>query len=259
MTAPIGWRVLVPRAEGSAGPMLQLLDAAGLVADAVPMIAIGPPDDPSLLDMAVRALAAGDYAWIGFASTHGVAAVFSRARALGIDVVVPAGTRVAGVGPATAAALRSNAVAVDLENERQPSAAGLAEIWPPPLDLSSRVLLPASAIGLPTLADALAARGYLVDRVSAYAPQPVPLPSAVASDLDAGRYAAVLLTAPSIVNALATAVELPTSVLVGCIGPTTAAAAVDAGLTVTFVAAEPTPHALVEGLVQARTGGISTR
>jgi uroporphyrinogen-III synthase len=112
---------------------------------------------------------------------------------------------------------------------------------------------------LSTLPDALSALGYLVDRVFAYAPQPVPLPSQVRDDLAAGRYTAVLLTAPSIVNALVSAVALPTSVLVGCIGPTTAAAAVDVGLTVTFVAAEPTPHALVEGLVQARTEGISTR
>ncbi len=251
MTSLVGRRVLVPRAQGRAGPLITLLGEFGADAQAVPLFAIGPPDDTAALDSAVLALGAGDYDWVAFASANAVDAVLNRARALAITPAVPADTRVAAVGPATALAMRTAGFPVDLRNEHEGSAAGLAKIWPFPTHPVSRVLLPTSSIGLPTLPLALAIKGYQVDRVDAYAPRPVPMPVEVARDLEAGRYFAVLLTSPSIATVLADTVTLPGTVLVGCIGEATAAAARRAGLAVQFVAVEPTMTALTGGLVEA--------
>lgn len=244
-----GMRVLVPRAENSAAPLVALLSAAGADVTAIPLIAIEPPDDTAGLDSAVLALAAGDYDWVGFASANAVRAVTGRASALGVAPAVPADTRVAAVGPATATALRAAGLPVDLLPAGSSSAAGLAETWPQPTHPASRVLWPSSAIGLPTLPDLLSGMGYLVDRVPAYAPRSLPVPELIARNTALGRYAAILLTSPSIVSALVSGVWPAPGVTIGCIGHTTAAAARHAGLQVGYIASDATLEALVDGLI----------
>lgn len=253
MTAVLtGRRVLVPRAEGSGGTVVDLLAAAGAVPEAVSLLAIGPPTDEAALDAAVLALAAGDYGWVGFVSAHGVAAVVDRARTLGVGRPVPADTRIAAVGAATAAALRANELPVDLVPTRGGSAAALAEVWPQPAG-EVRVLLPSSEIGLLTLRDALLNKGFQVDWVAAYAPHPLPVPTAVADDLRSGTYTAVLLTSPSLAAAVAGAAPHHRVSMVA-IGGTTAAAATGLGLSVAAVADEPTPAGLLAALIRAVAG-----
>lgn len=255
MTAELaGSRVLVPRADGAAAELAALLMAAGAEVTAVPVIAIDPPADDGALDNAVRALAAGVYDWVAFTSANAFRAVAGRAAALRINPVLPAGTRIAVVGQATADAVSAAGRSIDLQPTRNGSAAALAEIWPAATGLESRVLVPTSAIGLSTLPDALTAAGYLVDRVVAYRPVPQPLSAELRNDVRTGRFAAVLVTSPSIVIALTAEATPPPGTLIGCIGHTTAAAVVEAGLAVGFVAAQPTAAALVQGLIDHLTG-----
>lgn len=257
MSTPLaGCRILVPRAEGTAGALVELLTAAGAVPHAVPLMAIGPPADEAAFDAAVLALAAGDYAWVGFASAHAVSAVTDRAAALGLQTAVPADTRVAAVGAATAAALRAVDLPVDLWPCHGGSAAVLAELWPHPTG-AGRVLLPSSEIGLPVLADALTDRGYQVDRVSAYAPRRLAAPAAVAADLRAGAYRAVVLTSPSLAAAVAELDPAP-EVLRVAIGTTTAAGATAAGLRIDAIATDPTAAALVTALATAVSANVVT-
>lgn len=258
MTAVLaGRRILVPRAEGSAGAAVDALVAAGAVPVAVPLLAIGPPADEAALDVAVLALAAGDYGWVGFVSAHGVGAIVRRAGVLGVGRPIPADTRIAAVGGATAAALRAADLPVDLVPSRGGSAAALADVWPHPAG-DVRVLLPASEIGLLVLRDRLQDKGYAVDWVAAYAPRSVPVPTAVAEDLRSARYSAVLLTSPSLAAVVAGTTPHP-DVLMIAIGATTAAAAAGRGLSVAAVADEPTPAGLLAALTWAIVGSAADR
>ncbi len=247
-----GMRVLVPGSAAVSAELVRLLDAAGAVPEGVPLIAIGPPDDLDALDDAVRALGARRYSWAGFTSVNAVDAVLRRTSHLGLSAALPTTTRVAAVGPATAAALDRAGVPVALQS-LSGGAADLAKRWPVPDSEESRVLLPTSSIGLPTLADALQHKGYQVDRVTAYSTAVAMAPDTVLADLRAGRFGAVLLTSPSTAESLSGQTDLPPTTLVGCIGATTAAAAEGCGLSVHFCAPEATAAALVAELAAAAT------
>jgi uroporphyrinogen-III synthase len=254
-------RVLVPRAEGTATELLRLLDAAGFDGHPVPVIGINPPEDTAAFDAAVARLSAGDYVWVGFASVNAVRGVVDRATALGLAPAVPPATKIAAVGSATAAALRSAGLRVDLQPDRSAGGAELAQAWPFPTGPGQRVLLPSAAAGLPALADGLTAKGYAVERVAAYRTAELNLPPEVVVDVAAGRYAAVLLTSSSMAAAIGRQTVPGPGTIIGCIGGTTAAAARTAGLSPTYVSSEATLAELVRGLVSAvsQTAGPSAR
>jgi uroporphyrinogen-III synthase len=216
---------------------------------AVPLISIAPPPDTGALDLAVLALASGDFSWVAFTSVNAVKSVVERAGALALDPVVTADTRVAAVGPSTAQALRDNGIPVDLVPTGGGSSAALAAVWPAPHPGES-VLLPRSDLAAETLPAALDAAGYRVNTVTAYRTVVEPVPAELADRLAAGGFDAVLLTSPSVVAALNDA-SLSPGVVLGAIGKPTTAAARTAGLNVSFTAARPTAADLAEGLIQA--------
>ncbi|HEY5881369.1 MAG TPA: uroporphyrinogen-III synthase [Nakamurella sp.] len=249
MTAPglQGWRVLVPRPAARAGDLVDSLTAAGAVPEVVELITIEPPADVGGLDLAVLALSQGEFAWVVFTSINAVDAVLGRARDLAVSPAVSADTRIAAVGPATAAALRSAGLPVDLVPPSRGSAAALAEVFPRAVGDQS-VLLPRSDLAPATLPDALAAKGYRVQAVVAYRTAVRPPAADVAARLATGEFRAVLFTSPSTVRAL-DAVPIPAGTLLGAIGEPTRAAAVAAGREIAFVAAEPTAAGLVTALL----------
>ena len=253
MTSLAGMRVLIPRPAGRSSRLIGLLKSAGAEPLPVPMISIDPAE-PGPLAAAVHRLFVGEYRWVGFTSVNAVAAVLAAATA---RPVVPAGTGVAAVGPATADALRAAHIGVDLAPAQGGSSKALVRLWPD-AEPGQRVLLPRSAIAPPTLVDALTDKGFVVDPVSAYRTRTVPVPATVAADLASGRIGAVLLTSDSTVAALS-GVPVAATTAVGVIGPTTARAAAEAGLTVAFVSPAPTDAALVQALAvwagRRRDGG----
>lgn len=247
MTKPLhGWRVLVPRPADRAGELVGLLAAAGAIPEVVELIGIEPPEDPGPLDLAVLSLSRGEYAWVVFTSVNAVDAVLRRARSLAVPPV-SADIRVAAVGPATAGALRSAGVAVDLVPPARGSATALAEAFPHAVGDQS-VLLPRSDLAPHRLPDALTDMGYRVDRVVAYRTVIRRPPNDVVDRLTAGDFAAVLLTSPSTVQALA-GVPIPPTTHFGAIGTPTRRAASRGGREIAFVAAEPTARSLVAALV----------
>lgn len=248
MTALSGWRVLVPRPTARSSALVTLLEAEGAVADAVPLISIELPEDVGALDLAVLALAAGDYDWVGFTSVNAVDAVLDRAADLAVCPAVPADTCVAAVGSSTADALRSNGLPVDLVPTGGGSAAALASIWPT-ARAGESVLLPQSEIAGDTLRTRLLEAGFAVSTVVAYRTLLSPPTGSVAAGLAAGLYQAVLLTSPSTVRALA-AVPISPATVFGAIGASTAAAAADVGLPIGFTATAPTDADLASGLTR---------
>lgn len=243
-----GRRILIGRSAGRSSQLIQLLARNGAAAQAVPLIDIVAPAESGELDAAVLALAAGDPDWVAFTSVNAVTAVLDRAAILNLSPVVPAGTRVAAVGPVTAHALRSAGIAVDLVPATAGSGETLGVIFPT-ASRGQSVLLPRSAIAADTLPDALQDKGYEVTVAVAYRTAPRPLPVSVAADLAAGEYQALILASPSAVSALA-GVRLAPALAVVAIGLPTSRALADAGLPCTAVAESPTDTAIFDQLLR---------
>ena len=163
--------------------------------------------------------------------------------------------RVAVVGPATARAWTELTVTAPDLVARGSAAALLEEpelAGPLPApNAARRVLLPASALADPALADGLRRAGWEVEQVAAYTTVTADacnLPPDLEHRWATGGVDAVVLTAPSTTRAV---LELlgppPQGTGLVAIGATTAAATRELGLTVAAVAPSPTP----EGVLQA--------
>ena len=118
-----------------------------------------------------------------------------------------------------------------------------------------RVLLPASALADPALADGLRRAGWEVEQVAAYTTVTAyacDLPPNLEHAWAAGGVDAVVLTAPSTTRAV---LELlgppPQGTGLVAIGATTAAATRELGLTVAAVAPSPTPEGVLQATIDA--------
>ncbi len=234
---------------------MRLLEERGAEVVEVPAIEIVPPADLAPLDEALRSLER--YQWLVFTSANAVNAVLGRIAVLGLAPRLgERGPRLASVGPATSAALRSAFPAdrVALEPPADFRAAGLAEAFGRVLGSGTRVLIPSSSRGRPELAQGLRALGAQVDVVSAYATvEPLDLRPRVEACLKAG-FDLVVFASPSAVEGFVAAAGarspgLPAVV----IGPTTAQAALAAGLEVKAIARPSTS----EGLVAAAEAALA--
>jgi uroporphyrinogen-III synthase len=239
-------RILVtrprPPAHSPPDPLVTALAEIGAHVIWLPTIRIAPADDPAPLDAAVQRALAGSYAWIVFTSANAVDPVTDRLPD------PPTGTRIAAVGPATAAVLVARGWRVDRIPQLH-TAEALVGI----LDdvAGRRILFPKADIARPTIETGLTERGASVDAVIAYRTLPAEPDPAALAEVRRGVDVAVF-TSGSAVRAFAAMVgRQPADGLrrarVACIGPETARAAVDVGLTVDIV---PTEHT-IPGLIAA--------
>ena len=215
------------------------------------------PGDAAALEETARRITAGEAAWLVLTSARTV-----KALAPYLHVPVPSTLQVAVVGPATARAwteltgaspdlvARGSATAL-LE---EPVLAGGPQAGP---DSAQRVLLPASALADPALADGLRRAGWEVERVAAYTTvtaDTCDLPPGMGSTWATGGVDAVVLTAPSTTRAI---LELlgppPSTTRLVAIGATTAAAARELGLPVAATASSPTPEGVLRAVIAAMT------
>jgi uroporphyrinogen III methyltransferase/synthase len=246
-----GQTVVVTRAAHQASPLTEKLRLMGARVLEIPTIALAPPADGGrALAAAVERLAAGEYPWAAFTSANAVDCFFERAP----DTRVFGGTKVAAVGPGTAAALQAYRVVADLVPADY-RGEGLAACFPPaPRPPAPRaVLLPQGAGARPELGTGLARRGWDVDVVEAYrtVPQTVEAPLlAAASRADAICFA----SSSAVTSYLDQAGAAPLPPVVACIGPVTAATARSRGLAVNAEAPEHTLDGLVAALVRSLTG-----
>jgi uroporphyrinogen-III synthase len=229
-----GKRVVTTRDEP--GDLDRLLADAGAEVVNVPLIEIiDAADGGAALAEALGRLA--EFDWLVVSSRHGAARAGDAARQ--VDV------RTAAVGTATARELaRRTGRDVDLVPDRQ-LAEGLVERFPPG---SWRVLVAQADRAGPTLVEGLRARGCDVEVVTAYATR-LRTPSAQerAAALDAD---AVIFASGSAALAWAQAIGIATPPVVCAMGPTTASAAVAAGLKVTAVAADHSVPGLVRLVIR---------
>ncbi len=248
-----GKRVVVTRSRSQRSELSALLASRGAEVIEFPTIEMRPPDSYARLDEALRRV--GEYDWLLLTSQNTVAALFDRLDALGLDARCFTGVRFAVVGCATASALRERGIRADLEPRRH-TAEGLLETFDSRRipTAGARVLFPCSSLSAPILADGLAERGAVVDRIVAYVTVPPHAsPEAILSTLD---------STPDLVTfASSSAVTNFVSLLTRCgkdgmgagrraasIGPVTTQTARASGIDVVVEAADARIPALVESI-----------
>ncbi len=259
-----GLHIVNTRAARQAPPLTRRLKAEGAEVLHYPAVEVAPCTDGGQLDAAIRALAAGQFDWLVITSANTVYVLSERMRALGIRPGEGAwsNTRVAAVGPASAAAIREELHrAADLvpdEYVAESLAEGLHVVG------GSRVFLPQSTIARPALAQALHTAGAEVTQVAAYHTKVGQGGDDLTVHLCRRRVDAVLFTSASTVDYFIArlkgeggdAVSLR-GAAVACIGPLTAEAARKHALPVQVVAKTRTVEGLVDGLktyIAGRTG-----
>lgn len=240
--------LLVTRPRDQAPELHALLRERGLSTIGVPTVEIDASASAGDLDRMLAGLEGAE--WLVLTSANGAEAVVGRLAATGRRV--PAGTRVAAVGPATAGVLRGAGIPVDHVPTTYLTVAiaeGLGDLR------GRRVVLARADAATPQLRDVLRARGATVEEVVAYRTVEGPaasrdaLRAALSDDLDG-----VTFTSGSTVRGLmrlastmdrARARALPAF----CIGPVTAGIARRSGFAVAAVAAEHTADGLAGAVV----------
>ncbi|HEU0088141.1 MAG TPA: bifunctional uroporphyrinogen-III C-methyltransferase/uroporphyrinogen-III synthase [Pseudonocardiaceae bacterium] len=250
-----GWKVLVPRTKEQAGVMSERLGMHGAVPVEVPTISVEPPRSPAQMERAVKGLVDGRYQWVVFTSTNAVRAVWEKFVEFGLDARAFSGVKIACVGEATAAKVRSMGINPELVPSGEQSSDGLLADFPPYddiLDPVDRVLLPRADIATETLAAGLRERGWEIDDVTAYRTvRAAPPPAETREMIKTGGFDAVCFTSSSTVRNLVGIAGKPHArTIVACIGPATAETAVEFGLRVDVQPEVAQVGALVDALAE---------
>lgn len=241
MTSLAGRRVLVTRTLEDSRTWADRLSALGADPVILPCIRVESIDDALTRARLLRALDDAD--WLVVSSVRGVESVAQLAGS------VPPAVRVAAVGDATADAVRAHlhrepfvpSVATSralgeelLESELRPTGA-------------SRVVVALAESGRTDAEDLLERAGARVTRVNVYRTIPVSsTPPQI--DLAAVGVSDVLLASPSAVQGLINQTAAPITTRIFTIGPTTTAAVLAAGLSVSGEATHPDLDSLVEAM-----------
>ncbi len=226
-----GRRIVITRAPEDAARLADRLRALGAEPVMVPAIEIRLAD-PAELDAALSRLA--EYDWIVFTSRNAVRAVFERTDRL-------EGPAVAVVGPATARALEAHGVTplvVPAVHRAEALLEAMGEVR------DRRILFVRGSRARRVLPDGLSRRGAIVDEVVAYETSHSrgrSLPDGVD---------AITFTSGSAVEGFLAAGAVPPRARIVCLGPVTADAAREWGLTISAVAEPSTEDGLVAALLQ---------
>lgn len=239
--------VVITRASHQTATLADVLARRGARAVLAPAIAVVPPlDGGQPLDDALLRLER--FSWVAFTSPNAVAATLARADRRGVRRRF-ARIRVAAVGPSTAARIEAELDRPAHLVPDQHDAAGLAAAFADPRPHDA-CFVPQSSQARPELVDGLRARGWDVAAVTAYRTVTPTLSDHLAADVAAAD--AIVFASPSAVHGHLdqTNGRMPTGQVV-CIGRTTAAACVQAGLAVAAVAAQPSDAGLADAVADA--------
>jgi len=255
-TRPLfGRRIVVTRSREQAGALVQMLEDLGANVIAMPTIKIAPSEDPTEMDSACDAVETFD--WIVFTSVNGVEHFMSRLLARR-DIRDLKGVRVCAVGTETAARIATHGIRVDLTPGEYRAEALLAELSGLEEVSGRRFLLPRAQIARELLGDELRKAGADVVELVAYRT----LPESEANVQEVYRMLldrqidAVTFTSASTVRSFVRmlgddqAADLLRTTAVASIGPVTAEAAQQLGITTGVMPDNYTVPALVDALVE---------
>ncbi len=244
-----GKTILITRAASQSGSLRTKFEAAGARVIEVPTIEIKPVDDWTDVDAAVARL--DEYQWLIFTSANAVDLFMARAQLLNRSVTMP----IAVVGSATARRIRDWGLEAAIVPEEF-RAEGLLDAMPADLSGTS-ILFPRAEVAREMLPVELRRRGAQVDvRVVYRTVKPDPQSNAFQNIASSQHIDCIVFTSPSAIRNLAESVDQPItdvleSIPIAVIGPVTADAAKQLGLTVGIVPTESTIDSLVLAVQEA--------
>ncbi len=241
------FRVVVTRAAERSDDFAARLREIGVEPVVLPTIAFTGPNDWSSVDTAIETLDRFD--WVIFTSATAVDYFIGRVEHLGRRDALGK-VRIAAIGAATGAALTERGLDVAFTPTGFSSSQVLMEMGP---DVAGRsLLLPRGELADPSLPDGLESMGAEVVDIVVYrtvAPQGL---GAQAREVFRSGVRLVCFTSPSTVRNLTAALGDDSALLrkvpAAVIGPTSAIAAQDAGLTVAVRARQSTVAGLVDSI-----------
>jgi uroporphyrinogen III methyltransferase/synthase len=252
-----GRRIVVTRSREQAGELVDMLEERGAEAIQAPTIRVAPAEDTAALDRACAD--AGAYNWIVFTSANAVDYFMQRVMANG-DVRDLKGVRLCAIGPSTAQRIARFGLRVDVTPDEANSEAITDALRAVGTLKGARILLPRADIAREVLADQLRDAGADVSEVTAY--RTVLGETERDADQDIyrmlleGKIDAITFTSASTVKNFAKifgeeqAADLLRTTVVASIGPVTAEAAQQLGITTTVMPERYTIPDLVDALVE---------
>jgi len=243
-----GRRIVVTRTRKQAGALSEQLRGLGAEVIELPTIRIEPPSD--LRAFAELVQDAHAYDWIVFTSPNGVSAFFEMFYKLYDDAREIGGTRIAAIGPATAARVRDFHLKVDLQPEEFVAEAVVEEFKKEGRLENVRILIARAEEARDLLPKQLGALGAIVDIAFAYRTIAETSDRTEArSRLTAEGADMITFTSSSTVeNFLALHLPWPPGMEVASIGPITSETARQRGLTVGVEAKRHDIAGLVEAI-----------
>ena len=253
-----GTRIVVTRSREQAGEFVERLNDLGAEVIEAPSIHIEPLDDYDEVDRAIAAMAS--YHWLVFTSANGVDHFMRRALSRMRDIRDLHGPRICAVGPATAERLQRLHLRVDVMPDEDRAEGVIAALKATGSLDGQRMLLPRADIAREALPEELRKAGAEVDDIAAYKTvraswghegQPDIYKKLLEGDVDI-----VTFTSASSVRHFVTnlgeeqAADLLQQVAVASIGPVTAEAAQQLGVTTSIMPDAPyTIPSLVDAIV----------
>jgi uroporphyrinogen-III synthase len=251
-SALAGKRIVITRAAAQSEAMARELSARGAIPVVLPLVSFAEPEDFAPLDAAIRGVEQFD--WMLLTSAQAVRALAKRSEELKCRLIGSASKlRIAAVGPVTAEAARRAGLLVEYVSETH-NGVGLANELGERLR-EKKVFLPRSDRANPDLPAALKRYGTQVTEVVAYRTlRPTSTEEQSLKQIADGAANAVLFFSPSAVHYFAELFggdqlrALQDKLAITAVGPVTAKALRDAGVSRVLVAADTTAAAVIETL-----------
>ena len=252
-----GRRIVVTRSREQAHELVDMLENLGAQAIEAPTYRLAPPDDPEEIDRVAASVSS--YEWVVFESANAVARFLSAISRGPGDLRALGGVSVCAVGPSTAERLAANGIKADVVVSEF-HAEGVGDAITAKASIAGqRVLVVRPDHMHDILAADLTRRGATVTDLLAYRTVAEAPDSPVVQELYGmlldGGIDAVTFTSATAVNRFAEligqeqAADLLNTTVVAAIGPVTAAAAAELGITTSVMPETYTVEALVTALV----------
>lgn len=163
-----GKRILVTRARAQASSLVHRIEELGGEPYEFPVIqTVAPSDEPTKQEIKEAFARLPEYDWVFFTSVNGVEYFFTHLKEQGKDVRALFKARIAAVGPATAAALRTHGIAAE-QIEGPFQAEGLLEGFEQDLQAGQNVFLPRGDLARSWLPEKLREMGLHVTEADLY-------------------------------------------------------------------------------------------
>jgi len=248
-----GKRVIVTRPVGQSEALVKGLEEQGAHVIEFPVIKITELPVDNKLEAVLNRMEI--YNWIIFTSVNGVDIFFKQLGQLKFDIRKLFGLKIAVVGSATEKALNSKGLYADYIPEKYSTNDLLLGLLKK-IDSSDRILIIDSALSRPELTEGLKKSGIAFDEIAVYSTEPnKDIESRMdifEPELERADY--ITFTSPSAVKAFVDIMgkdrvkNLSSAVI--CIGPVTANAAKQEGMSVTAVADQYNTEGIIEKIIE---------